>query len=312
MEILKSILQVLISISLFTGAFINYLTLNKLWPRKHEPEVASSFSVVAQIIGIASTIPFLLNSVLVLGDWKLAIQQLMTLALTTFFLFLGIGFWVKERRRLGLWQKFLKALKQESKESTNLIQALSQPSGKKQLLSMLYRLAWLDDKLDEKEKQYLQMFADNWEIDIQHLLQQPPPEKGLEKFNKIREEVISYLATKPSQEQALSLSDVVRTLVKIDQVVTREEELIAEEVCDILNNYAGQGKRAVYGLIIKPDPAQEPNLRKLVASLQEEYILGGCGFLVETYQTQAYAEALSEFYREQGFFTVIHKYAGEN
>jgi len=307
MEVLQSILKGILLISVAITALVTYLSINKMWNRKHEVTVAQSNSVFAQILGISTTLPFIIYYS-IHGDIKIALDSFIRLFINIFLFLVSIGFWVKDRQHKGVWQKFLKALKQEANESTNLIKALTQPSGKKELLNILYRVAWLDDELNEKERQYIQMFADSWEIDPSHLFAEPPPEKGIEKLNKLRDEVITYLAVGPSKEQALSLSDVVQALINIDERITKEEELIGAEISGMLINYASEQKTTLYGVMIHPKQEQQESFLALVPSAKEEYILGNRAYVAGIFQTRPYAEAFSEYYREQDFFTVVHKY----
>ncbi|MEH2063622.1 MAG: hypothetical protein V7K50_15395 [Nostoc sp.] len=307
MEVLQSILKGILLISVAITALITYLTINKMWNRKHEVTVAQSNSVFAQILAIFTTLPFLIYYS-VHGDIKIALDNFIRLFLYIFLFLVAIGFWVKDPQHKGIWQKFIKAFKQEANESTNLIKALNHPSRKKELLNILYRVAWLDDELNEKERQYIQMFADTWDIDTSYLFNEPPPEKGIEKLNKVRDEVIAYLALQPSKEQAQSLSDVVQALINIDEEITKEEELIGAEISGMLINYASEQKTTLYGVMIHPKQEQQESFLALVPSAKEEYILGNRAYVAGIFQTLPYAEAFSENYREQGFFTIVHKY----
>lgn len=307
MELFESIFQFLLLISVGTTALYSYLCINKMWTRKHDPLVAESISPIAMAMWISVSLPFVLNYTLQ-NNWRVALTYSFRLTFFVVFFLVAIGFWVKDPQHKGIWQKFLKALKQEANESTNLIKAVNQPSGKKELLNILYRIAWLDDTLNEKEQQYIQMFADTWEIDTRYLFSEPPPEKGIEKLNKLREEVIDYLALHPSKEQALSLSDVVQALINIDEQITKEEELIGAEISSILINYASEQKTALYGVIIHPKQEQQESFLAIVPSAKEEYILGNRAYIAGIFQTCSYAEAFSEYYRKQDLFTVVHKY----
>jgi hypothetical protein len=307
MELIESIFKFLLLISVGTTGLISYLSINKMWTRKHDPLVVESISPIAMGMWISVSLPFVLNYTLQ-NNWRVALTYSFRLIFFIVFFLVSIGFWVKDSQHKGVWQKFLKALKQEAKESTNLIKAVNQPSGKKELLNILYRVAWLDDALNEKERQYIQMFADSWEIDPSHLFSEPPPEKGIEKFNKIREEVIAYLALQPSKEQVMSLSDVVQALINIDEEITKEEELIGAEISGMLINYASEEKTTLYGIIIHPKQEQQESFLALVPNAKEEYILGDRAYIAGIFQTRPYAEAFSEYYREQEFFTTVHKY----
>ena len=199
MEIFATIIKVLLSISVLINAITVYLKINKLWKRKHEPVVAESISIFSMMLHLLTNIPFVIYYLVIAEnqDLRVGVTNIIGIVFFSFSLLTGIGFWVKDPDHYGLWQKFMKALKQEAGESTTLIKAMGKPAGRKELASLLYRLAWFDDKLDEKEREFVQMFADEWEIDMQPILQQPPPERGIEKINAVRSGVVAYLAQKP-------------------------------------------------------------------------------------------------------------------
>jgi hypothetical protein len=259
-------------------------------------------------MAILVSLPFFITYTLQ-NNWQVAITYLIKLiAFTTFFL-LSIGFWVKDTKHQGIWQKFTRALKQEADESTNLIKALNQPSGKRELLNILYRIAWLDDELHQKEQKYIQMFADTWGIDPSHLFAEPPPEKGMQKLNRVREQVIDYLALHPSKEQALSLSDVIQVLIRIDEHITKEEELVGAEISYMLSSYGSQEKAPLYKVIIHAfNLKEQQKLLALVPDAKAEYSLGDIAFNIATFHTASYAEAFRVFYLEQGLFTIIQNY----
>jgi len=308
MEFFESIFKFILSISVGTTAILVYLTINKMWSHKHEIIVAESLSVVAMAINICATLPFLIYYALQ-NNWRVTLTSFFKLILFGFLFLAAIGFWVKDSRHQGVWQKLITALKQEANESTNLIKALNQSLQKRELLKILQRVAWIDDVLDDKERQYIEMFAEAWGIDAKAVFTAPPPETGIEKFNKVRSEVMAYLALKPSQEQALSFKDVLQTLIMIDTHITKEEQLIESEICTILTNYAEEGETDLYGIIIHPtDREEQDKLLNIVPDARPEYILGSTAFFVAAFHSQTWAEAFSERYRERGFFTVVHLY----
>ncbi|MEG4943589.1 hypothetical protein [Microcoleus sp. F4-D5] len=308
MEFFESIFKFILSISVGTTAILVYLTINKMWSHKHEIVVAESLSVVAMTINIGATLPFLIYYALQ-SNWRVTMTSFFKLILFGFLFVAAIGFWVKDSRHEGVWQKLIKALKQEANESMNLVQALNESLQKRELLKILHRVAWIDDVLDDKERQYIEIFAEAWGIDAKAVFTAPPPEKGIEKFNKVRSEVMAYLALKPSQEQALSFKDVLQTLIRIDTHITKEEQLIEAEICTILNNYAEEGETDLYGIIIHPtDREEQDKLLNIVPDAREEYILGTRAFLIAIFHTKTWAEAFCDNYRKRGFFTVVHLY----
>lgn len=307
MEKFQSILKGILLISVALTAVVIYLNINKLWSRKHDPRVAQSTSLFAQILAVSTTLPFFIYYSFY-KDFNIALESLFRLIAYSFYFLVGIGFWVKDPHYRGGWQKLTNAFKQEASESAHLIKALNQPSGKKELLNILYRLAWLDDVLDDKERQYIQMFAEAWEIDTEYLFTEPPPEKGIEKLKKVYSEVKSYRALNPPKEQALSLSDALQALIRLDEQVTEEEELVMSEVSSLLKSYADREETLSYRIIIHPDRQQQEKLLVLIPNSQEEYMWGNSAYIVGIFQTRPYAEALCKDYRQQGFFTVVQAY----
>lgn len=311
MEIFAAIVKILLSISVFINTITVYLKINKLWKRKHEPVVAESISIFSMMLHLLTNIPFVLYYLVIAEnqDLRVGFTNIIGIIFFSFSLLTGIGFWVKDPGHAGLWQKFIKALKQEARESNTLLKAMGKPAGRKELIKILYRLAWFDDKLDEREREFVEMFAREWEIEMSDILQQPPPEQGIDKLNAVRSGVVAYLAQKPAKEEAVNLVDAVHALIGIDNEVTREEELIAAEVSHMLEQYPGEKEASVYGIIVHPQPEQEEMLRQLAPLAKEEYVLGDRAFLVDTFHTRPYAETIGEDYRQQGFFTVVYDYS---
>lgn len=307
MELLELVLQWSIYLSVMTTAMVVYLSINKMWSRKHEPVVAESISVAAQLISFITIIPFLVNYSL-RGKYEDAIYQFLWIFYTAFLILTGIGFWVKERRYVGVWQKLLSSLGQESHEVGNLVKALGNLTGKKQLLEILHRLAWLDNELDERERRYIQIFTNQLDIDDEFILERQPPEEGIEKFHSLRQLLLEYLAIKPPTEQVQLLGDLVQALIAADEKITPEEEVIAEEISSMVENYANTKATTYYGIIIHPKNQEQENaIIQEIPEAKAEVVLGDRALIAGTFQTRRYAEIISDSYRERGWFTVVNE-----
>jgi len=86
-----------------------------MWTRKHDTLVAESLSPIAMAMWISVSLPFVVNYTLQ-NNWRVVLAYFFRLMLFTFLFLVSIGFWVKDRQHKGVWQKFLKALKQEANE----------------------------------------------------------------------------------------------------------------------------------------------------------------------------------------------------
>src|SRR5207244_816155 len=104
-------------------------------------------------------------------------------------------------------------------------------SGARKIVDILSQVALIDGVLDEKEKAYVDKFANAWGITLSWdaLLKARKPGDKLS-FVKLRRDVSELLATTPPRHQVLQLADVVNKLVNIDEQVSSEEELILEEL----------------------------------------------------------------------------------
>lgn len=79
---------------------------------------------------------------------------------------IGAGFWVKGRRRQGIWRLALNSISRERKEVSNLARLLVNPVYTQQLVRMLTSMAAVDGEIDLREKLLLEPFADDWNITI--------------------------------------------------------------------------------------------------------------------------------------------------
>lgn len=307
MDFFNELLKWLINLSVIITAIVVYLNINKIWSRKHETVVAESVSVVGQLISLLTILPFLI-SYSFQGNYSDAIYQLFWFIYTAFLILTGIGFWVKEHKYLGIWQKFLKSLKQEKNEVGNLIKDLITSPEKQKLLTILHYLAWLDGELDERERLYIETFTHQLEIDFEFLWDHQSPEKGIDKFNYLCQAVQQYLANNPPKKQVKLLSDLVHTLIAVDEKITLEEEVSVEEIESMIHNYADEKVSSFYQIIIHPKNAeQEKAILSEIPAAKPKCILGDYALIAESFYTQRYAEMISESYREKGWFTVVYK-----
>ena len=65
----------------------------------------------------------------------------------------------------------------------------------------------------------------------------------------------------------------------------------------------------LFGIIVHPEQEQEASILVTLPEAEVENLLGDRAFLAGTFHTRRYAEIISESYREQGWFTVVHEYA---
>jgi hypothetical protein len=77
-----------------------YLTINKIWIRKHERVVSESVSVSAQLLALATGVPFI-ALYLMEGACEGALGDGVFLLVNVVMIMIGIGLWVEGRRDRG-------------------------------------------------------------------------------------------------------------------------------------------------------------------------------------------------------------------
>ena len=96
--LLIKIIAALVASALMFSIFQFYLKINKVWKRRKISEVANSISIVASLLGFATLIPFLLNSILISADYPSAVKYVLGLILATVFTLISMGYFVEENR----------------------------------------------------------------------------------------------------------------------------------------------------------------------------------------------------------------------
>ena len=111
MSLFEKLIGVLVSGALIFSLIKGYLTVNKIWKRRKNEEVANSISIVAAMLGFAVGFPFLLNSLLITNDYFSAAKSVVALVLATVFTLIGTGYFVDKNRGVGLFTLIGRALK---------------------------------------------------------------------------------------------------------------------------------------------------------------------------------------------------------
>jgi hypothetical protein len=283
-----------------------YLTVNKIWIRKHERIVSESVSVSAQLIALATGVPFIALYAMegayegVVGDGLFLLVNLVMIAI-------GIGFWVEETREQSIWQRLKKSLNLEKQEANSLLANFFKPAGAVQVIRILHGLARIDNNLDAKEEQFIQAFAKEWEIDLGELFSESDSadDDDSESFTELRSLLKDYLHISPPKEQARHLRDVLAALTSIDGNVSDEEALIMTELTGLIDDYVGGTKSAPYVVLVAPQsPAQELALQELLQQHTKEQRLGGEVYTVGHYHSHAYADMVCGWYRDTGYLTI--------
>ena len=298
------VLESLTAASLLVVAAQVYLVLNKLWIRKHEPAVAESVSIMGESLGL---VPLAILSVNYAADgyWEGVVDSALWVLAGVVTIAVGTGRWVEGRRQRGFWRLLRESLKLERTEVGDLARSFFRPSGAAQILDILGQVAMLDRDLDERERAFVESFADSWGVSFRWEDLEESEGNALDMV-RLRRSVERYLATTPPVGLVTQLADAVSSLVRIDRVTTAEEDLMLEELQGMFDDYAGQARSTRYVVAVVPqDEAQDEALRGLLPGIEKRRLEGGMAYPVGPYYSSRYADVVAEQYRSMSFFATV-------
>ena len=306
METFKEIVGVIAYGSLAFTVVAAYMKINKIWTRKHHPEVADSVSVVGNVIYIIPLTFFALNY-LFASLWQGFIDSLIWIASGILYILIGSRLWVQSHRRKSFWTRLKEVLRLERSEVGDLARAFLRPSASNIIIEILAQFAYVDRHLGSREKAFIQSFIDTWHVDFDWeshaALEATNPRTN---FMKTRGAVERYLATSPPEDQVEQLTDVLEALAKVDDTVSEQEALILEEINGLLLEYLQQddgGERFV--VVIAPqNDDQDAAIAALLPGIRKKPVAGGIGYTIGSYFSQKYADVVCEQYRSLGFLTI--------
>lgn len=284
-----------------------YFMINKLWSRKHERVVAESISISAMFISIVINCLFVFQNI-IHGGYPQMAANLLWISGSVMTAMIGVGFWVAGSRRKGFLYLLKQALRLEREEATDLAKAFFKPSGADIIIDILGQVAMIDDDLDPKEIEFIESFAEVWgiKVDWDYVEKNFGSKDGVG-FHELRKSMTDYLITSPPENQVSQLGDVLKLLVNADDQVTKEEELMLDELTGIIAGYlSGESDSPVYKVAVVPqNTEQETAIGTIIKDLHKTEIAGGYAYLSEPFYSERYAEVVCEKYRSLHVFTVV-------
>ncbi|NEQ65392.1 MAG: TerB family tellurite resistance protein, partial [Symploca sp. SIO2D2] len=183
------------------------------------------------------------------------------------------------------------------------------PSGAQKIISILSQLAMIDEVIDPREKEFIQSFIDNWNINYSlddSLIASQTKNNSVSLIN-LRKDVTDYLETSPPQKQVSELKDMLQTLINIDQEVSAKEKLIMGELDGLFSEYISQQPNpAKYHVVVVPQ--NERQVQVIMTSLPElaRYeVAEGVAYNSSPFYSKDYANVISEGYRSLNLFSIV-------
>lgn len=302
-DLAATLFRVLIYASLALTVLQIYLTINRLWKRKHEPAVAQSISIIGEFVGLIPMTVFTIHFGMQ-SEWEGFFDGILWIVAVVVTVMIGSGMWVEGRRGRGFWTLLLESIRQERDEVGYLAQSFLRPSNADQLIGILGSVAMLDAHLDDRERDFVQSFADAWHIEVDWDQFLSREAEGADPVI-LRDGVAGYLSTSPPVAQVVQLGDVLNALVEIDDDVSREEALVMAEVNGMLSAYAGAAEPRWGVLLVPQERDQEEAVRSLLPDLEPTNVRGGRAFLVGRHHSREYAEVVGKRYQDLNIFVAV-------
>ncbi|MDT8447754.1 MAG: hypothetical protein RRB13_12765 [bacterium] len=285
-----------------------YLSLNKIWKRKHEKVVAESISISAVFIGLFSGTVYSLDLALS-GAWPSLVDQLVWVVFGVFQLFVAIGFWVAGERQKGIWKMIKSTFVQDRNEAADLVKLFIRPSGANQVLEILTQMAIIDQDLDDKEKECLDMFARDWNLkinwqDVENRL------KGakVSNYSQMHDSMEKYLLTFPPKDQVEQLIEVMNRLARLDEDFSESEQLILAELEGLKDAYVGGGAdiKKLYIALVPQNKTQEEAMVNLFPNLERHELQNGSfAYWDGPFYSDKYAKTIAAKYEALSVFTTV-------
>jgi hypothetical protein len=297
----RALIEFLVAIGIIVAVVSNYLIINKLWKRRAVADVADSISVGAALLGLATSIPFLILFVLIDYSPAGAAKTAIGIITGVVFVLVGSGVWVAELRERGFLALFVRALRVERQESADLIKQLVQPAGADRILAVLYQLAAVDGHIDEGELALIRNFAQQWRMPVP----QATDHEDIDLLT-LRQSMADYLAVHPPRQQAAQVLDLLQLLAQADTRVSWQESLALDEIGGMIRHYLAGGAADTPSfevLIVPQSAAQVDAVRTLLPDSVEKVVRGGRVFAVGRYHSSHYAEMVCQKYIALGLFT---------
>ncbi len=291
------------------SAVSGYLTINKLWKRRHDISVVNSISVVSVVLSAFVYGCLAIKFAVFEGSFIFAFDAGLNSMLMAAIFFIGIGMWLSENRNVSIYRMSIRALNLEKRESLNLLKLMINPHGSERLLAILVKTASIDNELAPQEIQIISEFAKHWNINPPNLVAGTVNERVT--FAELRESVIGYIETGPPKEQASNLIDILEILIKADSKTSPEEEAILEELSGIITDYTTDEKvTATPSFEVVVVPQTEHQIEAVTELLGAEATAAtrsgsDSTYIAGKFHSEKYALEMTENYKELGLYAAV-------
>lgn len=298
-----SFITILSGISILISLFMIYLSVNKIWVRKHDLDVSDSISLFAytmSIIQATITLILALNALSVKGIF----MGCVSFAVTVLYILIAIGYWVNND--LTLKQKIFRAYKMDRAESGAMIKDLLNVANIETVFKIIAKIALADRELQRKEIILLKEFAKHNNIDYEKIINQVKSEVDQDDavviMSKLKKDIENYMKTSPPKSVVIWFQDLVEKLINIDGVVTDTESVMLAEIKGLMHSYlfAGDKKVEKFYLILLPQSKEDEvellSIRTEIEKSQNSIFGSKVAYILDSFYSKKLAEVTRDSY----------------
>lgn len=225
----------------------------------------------------------------------------------TFNISVGIELWVPGERHKGVFTLLKRALNLERKEVGDLAIALFKPPQHKTIIDILCQIALIDERLDERERKFIDMFAKKWNIEFYWNMLQSRSDESDMNFIRLRQDVENYLTTSPPTEQIIQLQDLINILIIIDKNISEAEKLINIELNGMFRRYLKHDEisEVFYTIVIPQNEKQEQAIAQNFSDLTRYNVAEGFIYRSQPFYSREFAKIFSNQYRALNLFSIV-------
>ncbi len=292
------ILEIVVSIGIVIYGMRRFLVLRKYWQYRHEYVATQGISVIARLLSLGASVPFLIKFVFVDKNLILSAKELIDVTITGSIMLIGTGLWVEMNRGINPFKLAVKVVKQERREALRIQTSNAIPEAD----------ASLADLLAAVRPAFASHFAEAQLTAIDRLRAQlPEPAPANPNAASLAALIQDYLQYKPRTYQVKQLHDALLLLFGLQTPLKLTQPLIPYEQIEILRIYINKvGRAEQYKVVIVPqNPAQTTQIVNAYAACQEQCNGGNAYTIQGAFYTEGAAQTASAHFSTQNLFSIV-------
>lgn len=285
-----------------------YLTLNKLWSRKHIKEVADSISISARATGMVPGAVFTLNYFFN-QQWQGFIDGTIWILASIVQIMIAAGIWVAGNKKMNFVGLIKQSLEKETREVFNLAKSFFPTTEREKIIELLAATALTDKILKDSEKAFVENLAEEWGIEVSW-------EQMMNRFRKddvsalfhMSVQMRDYLELNPSKQEVKLLLKLIKRLSDQSGHSRPENQYIIDEFGEAFRHYPSRKYPEHFQVQIVPQ-AKEQHERLLASGVKMEskYIGSGFTYVLGPFFTLSFSDHVVAEFEELGYFATIKR-----